>query len=164
MKRLKRINLVSVLIMASLLLISCADRKADRAGQTESKVESDTDDRLGFRQYCSEEQREFLDRIVSEKPVSVIYDKNQEASERFTITDTDTICELVQALCDIGIEAPTEIYSTDSDDIFTFIMDDENNYSFSFNGHNFEAEDGKLYTVTDKAGFWKMALQIADSE
>ena len=114
--------------------------------------------------YCSEEQREFLDRIGSEKPVSVIYDKNQEASERFTITDTDTICELVQALCDIGIEAPTEIYSTDSDDIFTFIMDDEKKYSFSFNGHNFEAEDGKLYTVTDKAGFWKMALQIADSE
>lgn len=164
MKRLKRINLVSVLIMASLLLISCADRKADHAGQTESKVESDTDDRLGFRQYCSEEQREFLDRIGSEKPVSVIYDKNQEASERFTITDTDTICELVQALCDIGIEAPTEIYSTDSDDIFTFIMDDEKKCSFSFNGHNFEAEDGKLYTVTDKAGFWKMALQIADSE
>lgn len=77
MKRLKRINLVSVLIMASLLLISCADRKADHAGHTESKVESDTDDRLGFRQYCSEEQREFLDRIGSEKPVSVIYDKNQ---------------------------------------------------------------------------------------
>lgn len=160
MKRLKRINLVSVLIMASLLLISCADRKADHAGQTEPKGESES----GFRQYCSEEQREFLDRIKSEKPVSVIYDKNQEASERFTITDTDTICELVQALCDIGIEAPTEIYSTDSDDIFTFIMDDEKKYSFSFNGHNFEAEDGKLYTVTDKAGFWKMALRIAGSE
>ena len=159
MKRLKRMNLITVLVMASLFLISCSDRKEEHAGQTEPKGKSES----GFRQYCSEEQREFLDRIKSENPVSVIYDKNKEASESFTITDTDTICELVQALCDIGIEAPTEIYSTDSDDIFTFIMEDKKSYSFSFNGHNFEAEDGKLYNANDKAGFWKLTLRIAGS-
>ncbi len=159
MKRIKRMNLITVLVMASLFLISCSDRKEEHAGQTEPKGVSES----GFRQYCSEEQREFLDRIVSENPISVIYDKNREASESFTITDTDTICELVQALCNIGIEAPTEIYSTDSDDIFTFIMEDKKSYSFSFNGHNFEAEDGKLYNANDKAGLWKLALRIAGS-
>lgn len=164
MKRLKLIKLVTVFIMASLFFISCSDRKTDSAGQTEPKGESESDDRSGFRQYCSEEQREFLDRIGSENPVSVIYDKNKEASESFTITDTDTICELVQALGEIRIEAPTEIYSTDSDDIFTFIMEDKKSYSFSFNGHNFEAEDGKLYNANDKAGFWKLTLRIVGSE
>ena len=145
MKSIKKYMLQIIsLVLAVLCLVACSARSSE------------------IRDYCSESQVEFLDRLETEKPVSAVYYQNGEASNRFTITDTETICALAQALCEIQIESPTELYSTDSDNVFVFMMEDGKNYSFNFNEHNFEAKDQKCYTTSNGAALWTLASQISE--
>ena len=134
------------LLLAILCLASCSAKPSE------------------IRYYCSETQVEFLDRLETEKPVFAIYYQNWEVSNRFTITDAETICALAQTLSEIQIESPVERYSTDNDNIFVFMMEDGKNYSFYFNGHNFEAEDGKLYTTPNEAAFWNLVAHIIEEK
>ena len=134
------------LLLAILCLASCSAKPSE------------------IRYSCSETQVEFLDRLETEKPVFAIYYQNWEASNRFTITDAETICALAQTLSEIQIESPVELYSTDNDNIFVFMMEDGKNYSFYFNGHNFEAEDGKLYTTSNEAAFWNLVAHIIEEK
>ena len=134
------------LLLATLCLAACSAKPSE------------------IRNYCSESQVEFLDRLEMEKPVFSIYYQNWEASNRFTITDAETICALAQTLSEIQIESPVELYSTDNDNIFVFMMEDGKNYSFYFNDHNFKAEDGKLYTTSNEAAFWNLVAHIIEEK
>ena len=134
------------LLLATLCLASCSAKPSE------------------IRYYCSETQVEFLDRLETEKPVFAIYYQNWEKSNRFTIMDAETICALAQTLSEIQIESSTERYSTDNDNIFVFMMENETKYSFYFNDRNFEAEDGKLYTTSNETAFWNLASHIAEEE
>lgn len=146
MKSVKHMLQIVSLLLAILCLASCSAKPSE------------------IRYYCSETQVEFLDRLETEKPVFAIYYQNWEASNRFTITDAETICALAQTLSEIQIESPVELYSTDNDNIFVFMMEDGKNYSFYFNGHNFEAEDGKLYTTSNEAAFWNLVAHIIEEK
>lgn len=146
MKSVKHMLQIVSLLLAILCLASCSAKPSE------------------IRYYCSETQVEFLDRLETEKPVFAIYYQNWEVSNRFTITDAETICALAQTLSEIQIESPVERYSTDNDNIFVFMMEDGKNYSFYFNGHNFEAEDGKLYTTPNEAAFWNLVAHIIEEK
>ena len=135
---------VAVLILVALCLISCEAEPSE------------------FRASCSKVQAEFLARLETEKPISAVYYQNREISNRFAITDSEITCALAHALCEIQIGSPTDLYSTDYDDIFLFRMENGTEYQFSFNSHQFKTADGTCYTISNDAQLWKLAAQISE--
>lgn len=140
---------MAALLLAALCVAACAAKPAaEESG-------------AGIRDYCSKEQAEFLDRMETERPVSIAYHRNWETAESCSTADAETVWAMAQALRDVRIEARTDIVSTDSDNILVFTMEDGSTYGFSFNGHNFEAADGNRYTTGNDAALWELASGIA---
>ena len=140
---------MAALLLAALCIAACAVKPAaEESG-------------AGIRDYGSKEQVEFLDRMETERPVSIAYHRNWEMAQSYSTADAETVWAMAQALRDVQIEARTDIVSTDNDNILVFTMEDGSTYGFSFNGHNFEAADGNRYTTANDSALWKLASGIA---
>ena len=139
MRKTKRKLRLMLLLLAVGCMASCAAQPAEMTA------------------YCTEEQAEFFHRIETEQPVYCIYEKNGEASARYRLTDAQTVLQMAQALQAIQIGPKAEMSSTDSDDVFTFIMADESKYSFCFSAHDFKAKDKNYYQTENDKALWTLA-------
>lgn len=138
----------AALLLATLCIAACAAQPAAEG------------DKAGIRDFCSKEQAEFLDRIETERPLSVAYHRNWETAESYTSEDAETVLAIAQALRDVQIEERTDIVTTDNDNILVFTMEDGSTCGFSFNGNRFEAADGSRYTTANDSALWKLASEI----
>ena len=139
MRKTKQMLRIVLLLLAVGCMASCTAQPAEIAA------------------YCTEEQAEFFHRIETEQPVCCIYEKNGEASAQYRLTNTQTVLQMAQALQAINIGPKAELASTDSDDVFTFIMADESKYSFCFSAHDFKAKDKNHYQTGNDKTLWTLA-------
>lgn len=79
----------------------------------------------------------------------------------YTVDDPDIFRLVFDALDEITIAGETQLVATDNGDIFTFLTNQDERYSFSFNMHNLETA-GHIYQISGDSALWQAADRIME--
>lgn len=120
-------------ILAALVLMLCGCGKNALRGKTTADV-------LG-------------EAIDAANVTRVIHIRNHETHEETETDDPEAIAAFVEALGQIKIKEKTDLWATDSDDIFRMEMTDGQDVVLSFNGRNLKVDDD-LYVVDGATALW----------
>ena len=91
--------------------------------------------------------------IDAKNVARVIHIRNYETHEETETDDPEAIAAFVEALGQIKIKEKTDLWATDSDDIFRLEMTDGQDIVVSFNGRNLDVDDD-LYVVDGAKALW----------
>ncbi len=91
--------------------------------------------------------------------LSIIYTRNRESSDTYQITDRRSIEAVATAIKNISVTGETDEYMTDSEDVITFVISSDEQYTYIF--ENGCLADGiTRYTVT---GFEELEQALEDA-
>ena len=143
--------MVICLIIVCILLFSCtsAEQTSGKSGQAD------------LLDYCEPRIQELCSG--DELPISLTYRYLGEASEEYTVTDSQTIAAILDAILNITVCNETDIAATDSDDIYIFTTASSETFSFSFNMHHLCVGD-KKYELENNQDLWNLTAKIQQGE
>ncbi len=146
---MNKICSIAICIVFSLFFIACS--AAD--GNKESTA---TDDIFSF---SGGDLEEFAAHFSPEEIEYVIYSYTSDTVISLKISDSKEIKQLFEAISQIRVGTMTDIRATDSEESFTFVMNDETSYTITFEQHNLLL-DGNAYRLTEDTELWKLARRL----
>lgn len=148
---------VTAHLMALLLSSVSICQTASFAAEPTKNIQSETGNLFAF---CEDEIQEFADHFDESQIVSLVYRRNQEASQETVITDPASIRSVWEALEQISVIGITQEYASDWDDIFYFTLPDANAYRFAFNARHLEL-NGVCYELSGDEDLWQLTDDLA---
>ena len=96
--------------------------------------------------------------IDAQNVARVIHIENHETHKETETDDPAAIAAFVEALGQLKLGEKTDLWATDSDDIFRLEMKDGSDIVFSFNDRNLNVDDD-LYALDGAQALWNWAQE-----
>ncbi|MCR5161847.1 MAG: hypothetical protein K6C06_08755 [Lachnospiraceae bacterium] len=155
---------------SALILTGCTKngKKPEEELQTQPETEEMTEpltEEIDYRsilEVLDPETLAWMDSFDEDRMLKLVYTIQGEAAEEYTITDKKKIRSFLDALRELEVAGPAQLYASDAGDTFDFYSDEESYQRFSFIMGSVMI-DGVCYETDNADNLWDLTGELLDS-